>query len=69
MDESRLTNMESAFAFQEKTISDLSDVVCRQQREIDLLTKKLEAVVERLTQDEEESSNEKMLEIEKPPHY
>ena len=40
MNESRLTDLESTLAFQERTIQDLSDVICRQQQDIDGLAKR-----------------------------
>ena len=45
----RLTELEVRVAFQDKTLQDLNEVVTRQQREIDRLTKELEAVKSRLS--------------------
>jgi SlyX protein len=64
----RLTELEVRVAFQEKTIQDLNEVVTDQQRQIDRLTRELEAIKSRLAalapsmvipQDEEKP----------PPHY
>jgi SlyX protein len=64
----RLTELEMRVAFQEKTIQDLNEVVTDQQRQIDRLTRELEAIKSRLAalapsmvipQDEEKP----------PPHY
>jgi SlyX protein len=69
MDESRLADLESTVAFQEKTIEDLSDVICRQQAELDALMAQLEQLVIRLDQAEEGSSEGSHLPIEPPPNY
>jgi SlyX protein len=42
--ESRLTELESRIAFQDHALQELSDVVARQQREIDQLRLLLEAL-------------------------
>lgn len=44
----RLTELETRVAFQDQTIQELNEVVTRQQREIDHLTRELEALRERL---------------------
>ena len=69
MDDNRLMDMETRFAYQEKTIADLNDVVAQQQRTID----RLEVIVEKLAQRFQELSAA-MSGIdapanEKPPHY
>jgi SlyX protein len=43
MDE-RLVDLEARLAFQERALQELNDVVVRQQRDIDRLTKELEAL-------------------------
>lgn len=43
MDE-RLVDLEARLAFQERTLQELNDVVVRQQRDIDRLTKELETL-------------------------
>ena len=70
MNENRLANVESTLAFQEKTIEELSDVICRQQTEIDLLKAQVKDVLERMEHNEEESlSGDDFPAVEKPPHY
>lgn len=44
----RLTELEVRVAFQDQTIQDLNEVVTRQQREIDRLTRELEALKSRI---------------------
>ncbi len=68
MDESRLADIESTVAFQEKTIEDLSGVICRQQAELDALRARLQELSARLDQASEEAS-ENTLPIEPPPNY
>jgi SlyX protein len=70
MDESRIEHLESCVAFQDRTIEDLSAVICRQQNEIDKLQthyKKIAARLESLEQngiDEGEAAADEV-----PPHY
>ena len=69
MDDNRFIDMETRFAYQEKTIADLNDVVTEQQKAIE----NLEAIVEKLTQRFHDLS--KALSgidapaNEQPPHY
>lgn len=70
MIEKRLTDVETAIAFQEQTISDLSDVICRQQQELDLLKAQLRDVTKRMDRDENARvAGEVLPADEKPPHY
>ena len=69
MDESRLTELESSVAFQDRTIQDLSDVVCRQQQEIDALKAEYKKLMERLENTEHSGGGEAEPEDETPPHY
>lgn len=64
----RLTDLESRFAFQEQAIQELSDVVARQQREIDTLVRELEMLreyVRNITPSMVASEAEETP----PPHY
>ncbi len=69
MDESRITYIESSVAFQDKTIEELSEVIHRQQHEIDDLKLQYAKVMARLDSVEQpsESGGEQVVEI--PPHY
>ena len=70
MTEKRLTDVETAIAFQEKTIGDLSDVICRQQEEIDRLKAQLMTITEQMTHgDNGPLPGETLPANEKPPHY
>ena len=68
MDASRLADIESTVAFQEKAIEDLSGVICRQQRDIDALQAQYERVMARLDQADDDTSAPN-LEIVPPPNY
>nr|WP_319492299.1 SlyX family protein [uncultured Desulfobacter sp.] len=69
MDEARLMDIETKLAYQEKTIKELNDVVCRQQKEID----RLNALCNRLSK-LGKAHAEVLLGMDapanvKPPHY
>ena len=69
MNEDRLIDIETKLAYQEKTIKDLNDVICEQQKEID----RLGSVCDRLMKQGEEYaqfvSGIDAPANEKPPHY
>jgi SlyX protein len=70
MSDERLTDVESALAFQEQAISDLSDVVRRQQQEIDRLKAQLASVVEQMAEDADaKEAGAAFPAEERPPHY
>ena len=67
MSDERLTEIETKLSFQENTIVQLNDVVCKQQDEIDRLSDELR----RITQHMKTSSGIESGDLvdEKPPHY
>ena len=69
MNESRLTDLESTLAFQERTIQDLSDVICRQQQDIDGLAKQIKKLVQKMEQSETLGDAGGEAESTVPPHY
>ena len=69
MNESRLMDVESSLAFMDKALHDLSDVVCRQQAEIDRLTARLSMIAERMGELDEPGGEEDGPVDERPPHY
>ena len=70
MDEPRITELESCIAFQDKTIDDLSGVICRQQQEIDELKTQYKIIAARLDSlDESGTDGGQPLIEEVPPHY
>ena len=69
MSDTRLTNLESTIALQEQTISDLSDVIVRQQAEIDLLKAQVKVITHRMEQGNDALPGGESPAHEKPPHY
>ncbi|MBT3192480.1 MAG: SlyX family protein [Verrucomicrobia bacterium] len=69
MIESRLTDIESTLAFQERTIQDLSDVICGQQTELDSLKAEIKKLTERLNHDALPGGDGADAPPELPPHY
>jgi SlyX protein len=66
MHDEPLEQVQSKIAYLERAMSELSDVVFRQQREIQMLETQLKLVRERL---EGASTEERTVEQERPPHY
>ncbi len=68
MDTEALEQIQSKIAYLERANTELSDVVFRQQQEIQALAARLKEVSERL-QTVQSSSEERAAEDERPPHY
>jgi len=62
-----LEQVQSKIAYLERAMAELSDVVFRQQREIQALEAQLKAVRDRL--DAAPSDETRSAEQERPPHY
>lgn len=67
MDE-RLIEIETKVAYQEHTISELNDVIYRQQQQIDQLERICRALTDRM-QDMAETATSDKGGHERPPHY
>lgn len=67
MNEERLIELETRIAFQEQGIQELSDVIFRQQQQIDQLDQLCKLLLHKM-QDVETASPGKPAD-EKPPHY
>ena len=65
----RITDLEVQLAHQARMLDDLSDVVTRQSREIDLLTRRLRMVMERLAEHDLATGDSAPLADQKPPHW
>ena len=66
--DNRLIELETRLAFQDNTLQELNDVVVRQQREIDTITRELEALKAQLrTLAPEMVANR--ADDAPPPHY
>ena len=66
MHDESLEQVQSKIAYLERAMSELSDVVFRQHREIQTLEMQLKAIRERF---EGASSEARPAEQERPPHY
>ncbi len=65
----RLEKAEEALAHLSRTLEDLSEVVARQSREIDLLTRRLTLLLERAAEAEAMEGGSIPLADQKPPHW
>ena len=68
MDTERLIELETKMAYQEDTIQQLNDVVCRQQNQIDGLLEKCNLLLSR-TKELSDKFPDGEANTEKPPHY
>jgi SlyX protein len=62
-----LTLLEERIAHLTRTVDDLSDVVARQEREIALLTRRVQMLMEREAEREAQALRE--VPIDRPPHW
>ena len=69
MNPETLEQIETKVAFLERANAELSDVVYRQQREIDDLRVRLTSLSARLDSGQPDGGRPYTLEEEKPPHY
>jgi SlyX protein len=65
----RITYLESCIAFQDKTIDELSEIIHRQQQEIDNLQQLYQALNKKLNAIDEDQGENGASAHEKPPHY
>lgn len=66
MSDARITELETRFTHQERLVSELSDVVWKQQQELDRLTKAVAILEQKLSGD---PGLVDAHQHEKPPHY
>lgn len=64
-----MQDMEERLAHLARTVEELSDVVARQQAEIDRLTHRVQMLLEREASREAEGGGGVILGDERPPHY
>ena len=72
MTEQRIVTIETKLAYQEDTIAQLNDVICRQQNQIDALenlTQQLLGRVRDLSEAAIQSGGTFSASDERPPHY
>ena len=60
---------EERIAHLTRAVDDLSDVVARQQREIDALTRRVALLLERAAEAEAEAGAQAPLADQRPPHW
>ena len=63
------TLLEERIAYLAATVDDLSDVVARQQREIDVLTRQVAMLMQREAEREYDEGGSIPLADQKPPHW
>jgi SlyX protein len=61
--------IEEQFAYLTRAVDDLSEVVARQARDIDLLNRRLALLMQREAEREYESGDTVPLADQKPPHW
>ena len=69
MNDETLEQIHLKLAFLERANTELSDVVFRQQQEIQLLSTRLRELAERLAASGSQGGEERSPEEERPPHY
>jgi SlyX protein len=69
MTDETLEKIETKIAFLERANTELSDVVFRQQRAIDVLSAQMTALESRLQTSYDADATPRSLEDERPPHY
>ena len=69
MNQERLIEIETRIAFQEQTIKTLSDVIYKQQQEIDQLNNLYTSLEKQTKKQGKSSAGDNDIIHEKPPHY
>ena len=64
-----MTQIEETIAHLTRTVEDLSDIVARQQREIETLTRRVQMLLEREAERQSEGGGGVVMGDERPPHY
>ncbi|MEL7011719.1 MAG: SlyX family protein [Pseudomonadota bacterium] len=64
-----MTKIEETLAHLTRTVEDLSDVVARQEREIETLTRRVQMLLEREAERQSEGGGAVVLGDERPPHW
>lgn len=64
-----MEELENHIAHLSRTVDDLSDVVARQQEEINVLTRRVEMLMRREGEREAAGSGGVVMGDERPPHY
>ncbi|MEO0773660.1 MAG: SlyX family protein [Pseudomonadota bacterium] len=64
-----MTQIEESVAHLTRTVDELSEVIARQQSEIDLLTRRVQLLMEREAERQSEGGGGIVLGDERPPHW
>lgn len=64
-----MSQIEETIAHLTRTVEELSDIVARQQSEIDVLTRRVQMLLEREAERQAESGGGVVMGDERPPHY
>ncbi len=64
-----MTQIEETLAHLTRTVEDLSDVVARQEREIETLTRRVQMLLEREAERQSEGGGGVVIGDERPPHW
>ena len=65
----RIETLEEQIAHLTRTVEDLSDIVARQERELALLTRRAQMLMEREAERESQGGGGVVVGDERPPHY
>ena len=68
-DAQHLKELETATAHLMLTVEDLSDIVARQQSEIDVLTRRVQLLMQREAEREQSTGGGEIVGDELPPHW
>lgn len=66
---SRIDTLEEQIAHLTRTVEDLSDIVARQERELALVTRRAQMLMEREAERETQGGGGVVVGDERPPHY
>jgi SlyX protein len=64
-----MQHLEEKIAHLARTVDDLSDIVARQEREIEVLTRRVHMLMQREGEREAQGSGGIVVGDERPPHY
>jgi SlyX protein len=64
-----ITHLEEKIAHLTRTVEDLSDIVARQEKELDLATRRIAMLMEREAQREMDGGGSVPMGDERPPHW
>ncbi len=69
MSQKEITQLQEQVAYLIKTVDDLSDVVARQEKDIELLNDRVRILMEREASREAEAGGSVVLSDQRPPHW